>query len=56
VFDFDNVGYVSSGPQAEKLGSRFDTTVRGNSNAGHLYGTDLAADDKLDLLEYLKTL
>lgn len=56
VFDFDNVGYVSSGAGAEKLGWKYDTTVRGNSNAGHLYGTNLAPEDKLDLLEYLKTL
>lgn len=56
VFDFEKVGYVSSGAEAEKLGWKYDTTVRGNSNAGHLYGTDLKPEDKLDLLEYLKTL
>jgi hypothetical protein len=56
VFDYQNVGYVSSGPEAEKLGWRYDTTVRGNSNAGHLYGATLAPEDKDDLLEYLKTL
>jgi hypothetical protein len=56
VFDYDNVGYVSSGPEAEKLGWKYDTTVRGNSNAGHLYGTDMSAQDKEDLLEYMKTL
>ncbi len=28
---------------------------RGNRNIGHLYGTDLAADEKEALLEYLKT-
>ena len=56
VFDFEDVGYVSSGSEAEKLGWRYDTTVRGNSNAGHLYGKDMAPQDKEDLLEYLKTL
>jgi hypothetical protein len=56
VYDFDSVGYVSSGPQAAKLGWNYDTSLPGNSNQGHLYGTELAADDKLDLLEYLKTL
>jgi hypothetical protein len=56
VFDYDNVGYVSSGPEAEKLGWNYDTTVRGNSNAGHLYGTDMPAQDKEDLIEYMKTL
>lgn len=56
VFDFDNVGYVSSGPEAEKLGWKYDTTVRGNSNAGHLYGVNMSAQEKEDLLEYLKAL
>ena len=56
VFDFDNVGYISSGPEAEKLGWKYDTTVRGNSNAGHLYGNEMTREQKLELLEYLKTL
>ncbi|HEU4663592.1 MAG TPA: di-heme-cytochrome C peroxidase [Dokdonella sp.] len=34
----------------------FDTSLPGNSNAGHAYGTMLADADKRDLLEYLKTL
>jgi len=34
----------------------FDTTVRGNSNAGHVYGTDITEDDRKALIEYLKTL
>ena len=33
----------------------FDTTQPGNSNSGHLYGTDLPATDKSDLLAYLLT-
>jgi mono/diheme cytochrome c family protein len=56
VFDYQSVGYVSSGPEAEKLGWKYDTTVRGNSNAGHLYGAALTPQEKDDLLEYLKTL
>jgi mono/diheme cytochrome c family protein len=37
----------------------FNTTAGGNSNAGHeghAYGTDLADDQRYDLLEFLKTL
>ncbi|MGX4802901.1 di-heme-cytochrome C peroxidase [Bradyrhizobium guangdongense] len=34
----------------------FDTSVRGNSNAGHTYGTDMTEDDRKALIEYLKTL
>jgi mono/diheme cytochrome c family protein len=34
----------------------FDTSIRGNSNQGHSYGSKLSKDDRLLLLEYLKTL
>jgi mono/diheme cytochrome c family protein len=34
----------------------FDTGLPGNSNAGHMYGTDLTDEQRWDLLEYLKTL
>jgi hypothetical protein len=56
VFDFANVGFVSDGSAAEREGFRFDTSLRGNGNGGHLYGTDLAPNDKRNLIEYLKTL
>jgi cytochrome c553 len=35
---------------------RYDTTLPGNSNAGHRWGTDLPPEDKDALLAYLKTL
>ncbi len=56
VLDPRNVGFVSSGPAAAKAGFRVDTSVPGNGNRGHRYGTDLPAAQKDDLLEYLKTL
>jgi hypothetical protein len=56
VFDWKDVGYVSSGPEAEKVGWRYDTSLRGNSNAGHTYGKDMTPDEKEALLEYMKTL
>ncbi len=37
-------------------GFQFDTNLRGNSNAGHGYGTALGMPDKVALVEYLKTL
>ncbi|MBI2965069.1 MAG: c-type cytochrome [Chloroflexi bacterium] len=55
VLDFDRVGFVSSGPGAEQNGVLFDTTVRGNGNGGHVYGTDLTDAEKRDLIEFLKT-
>ena len=56
VFDWNDVGFISSGPDAQREGVRFDTKAKGNSNSGHLYGQDLPADQREDLLEYLKTL
>jgi len=56
VYDWQKVGFVAEGAEAEKGGVRFDTTLRGNSNTGHLYGRELSAADREALLEYLKTL
>jgi hypothetical protein len=59
VYDPQNVGFVSN--VAEWEGRRFfafDTSKRGNGNGGHegpAYGTDLPAEQKRALLEYLKT-
>jgi hypothetical protein len=55
VYDFENLGLVSSGPEAEAEGFRFDTSERGNGNQGHLYGTGLSEQEKQELLEFLKT-
>lgn len=55
VYDWERVGFVASGPAAEREGVRFDTTERGNANTGHTYGADLPTSDKLALIEYLKT-
>jgi hypothetical protein len=35
---------------------RFDTSLPGNSNDGHVWGTELAEAEKTALLEYLKRL
>jgi len=37
-------------------GVKFDTSLVGNSNQGHLYGTDLGDAEKAALLAYLKSL
>jgi len=55
VYDWTNVGFISSGADAAREGVLFSTRERGNSNAGHLYGTSLDAEAKDALLEYLKT-
>ncbi|WP_369666514.1 cytochrome c [Thioalkalicoccus limnaeus] len=55
VYDYQDVGFVSFGPDAERQGWRYDTRERGNGNGGHDYGTLLAPDLKEALIEYLKT-
>jgi hypothetical protein len=59
VYDPQNVGFVSNVAELEgRSFFRFDTRLRGNSNGGHegpVYGTDLPAEQKRALLEYLKT-
>ena len=56
VYDWQKVGFVSEGPEAEKNGVRFDTSLRGNANTGHTYGRELSPADREALIEYLKTL
>ena len=46
VYDPANVGFVSSGPEARRIGTLHDTSKPGNSNAGHVYGTELPAESK----------
>jgi hypothetical protein len=50
VYDSAKMGFTDEGAYA------FDTGGPGNSNNGHDYGTTLAADQKRDLMEFLKTL
>ena len=56
LLDPVNVGFVSTGPEAEAAGSRHDTSLPGNGNGGHEYGTALSAAEKKALVEYMKTL
>ena len=56
VFDPNGVGFVSSGAEAERIGILFDTAQPGNSNSGHTFGTQLPAESKRALVEYLKGL
>jgi mono/diheme cytochrome c family protein len=56
VYDWQNVGFISSGPDAAREGVPFDTRLRGNSNTGHVYGRELTREQREDLIEFLKTL
>lgn len=53
-YDVRNIGLARH--QEPRPGSLFDTTLTGNSNAGHEFGTTLPESDKAALLEFLKKL
>ena len=51
--DIEKMGFATTqGPDT----FLFDTSVEGNRNTGHVYGTNLSDDDRRALIEYLKTL
>ena len=56
VFDSTRVGFESMSAEAKRIGTPFDVTKPGNSNAGYTYGTMLTPEQKRALLEYLKSL
>jgi hypothetical protein len=56
LFDSERVGFVSTAAAANgRAFFQFDTSIAGNGNGGHLYGTSLPDADKRALVEYLKT-
>jgi mono/diheme cytochrome c family protein len=55
VYDPVKVGFVSSGTEPQRIGTLYDVSRPGNSNEGHAFGTELPADSKRALLEFLKT-
>jgi hypothetical protein len=56
VIDRENLGFISTLPESEgRRFFRFDTSLPGNSAAGHVYGVNLKPAEKNALIEYLKT-
>jgi hypothetical protein len=49
AYETTQMGYADDGAYT------LDTRVPANSNSGHDYGTGLTADQKRELIEYLKT-
>ena len=56
VYDREKVGFISTAEAATESSFLLDTTIKGNGNSGHDFGTDLKRSDQDALLEYLKTL
>jgi hypothetical protein len=56
VYDQVRLGFVSDVPEADgQVFTHYDTSVSGNANTGHVYGTTLSDHDKRAIVEYLKT-
>lgn len=56
LFDRQKVGFVSDVEKdGGQLFTRYDTSVPGNGNGGHLYGTALSDEEKRAIVEYMKT-
>ena len=56
VYDPVNVGFVTEGPEAQRIGTKYDVAERSSGNQGHEYGVNLSDAEKESLIEYLKTL
>lgn len=57
AYDHRGVGFRSDRSQVDGRNLfLFDTRLPGNSNSGHVYGTNLNDNERKALLEYLKTL
>ena len=52
IYDQANLGFVCSGGE----NFLYDTSLPGNGNAGHEYGTALSGGEKQALMEFLKTI
>jgi hypothetical protein len=57
IYDPIAVGFRATPPDDDcPRAFHFDTTLRGEGNGGHTYGTALPPDEKEALIEYMKTL
>jgi hypothetical protein len=56
TYDSQLVGYRPEPPSNCAAGTVIDTSIYGNTNSGHLYGTRLSDTEKNQLLEFLKRL
>ena len=56
-YDIERLGYRTTPDTAAPAPTwEFKTSNASNSNAGHVYGTNLSDEDKRDLIEFLKVL
>jgi len=55
-YDFERLGIQFEPGQKSQGKWTYDTTLKGYSNQGHYFGDDLEEDERIAVLEYLKTL
>jgi hypothetical protein len=56
-YDVQKLGYVTTTDAKSPAPAwEYDTSQVGNTNTGHVYGTNLPDDDKWALIEFLKAL
>ena len=55
-YDPESVGFRSLESESGVSFFALDTSLKGNSNSGHPFGTDMGDEEKRQLIEYLKTL
>lgn len=53
-YDVRNLGFECK--ESDENIFQFNTELQGNGNSGHEYGTELTEEEKLDLLEFLKSI
>ena len=57
VFDQKGVGFISNvASEGDHQFFRYDTSLPGNNNSGHVYGTTLTPEEKDAIVEYMKKL
>jgi hypothetical protein len=56
LYDPVKVGFVTEGPEAERVGTKYDVSQKGGGNMGHEFGINLSTEEKDALVEYLKTM
>lgn len=54
--DYDKVGWQYTERTSKENSNTYDTTLEGCGNQGHYFGDNLSAQQRADLIEYLKTL
>lgn len=56
TYDMDKVGWPHAVLESKQNSETYDTSIPGYSNSGHTYGDKFSDQERLSVIEYLKTL